>query len=106
VTANRSHGHLVPTLFDIDPARSAVPITRGFLNLHYRDGLARAQPMPVGGPTTVSVTLKNQDWTVKAGHRIALVVESSNRAWAVPDTPGLSLDVASHSSRLVLPVVP
>lgn len=61
--------------------------------------------MPVGGPTPVSVTFKNQDWTVKAGHRIALVVESSNSAWAVPDTPGLSLDVASLSPR-VLPVAP
>ena len=103
VTANRSHGQLVPTLFDVDPAGTAVPITRGFLNLRYRDGLARAEAMPVGEPTAVSVTFKNQDWTVKAGHRIALVLESSNSAWAVPDAPGLSLEVASRSSRLVLP---
>ncbi len=106
VTANRSFGQLVPTLFDVDPTGKAVPITRGFLNLRYRDGLARAEAMPVGEPTPVSVTFKNQDWTVKAGHRIALVLESSNSAWAVPDAPGLSLEVASRSSRLVLPVAP
>ena len=106
VTANRSFGQLVPTLFDVDPTGKAVPITRGFLNLRYRDGLARAEAMPVGEPTPVSVTFKNQDWTVKAGHRIALVLESSNSAWAVPDVPGLSLAVASRSSRLVLPVAP
>ena len=95
----------MPTLFDVDPAGKAVPITRGFLNLRYRDG-PRAEAMPVGEPTPVRVTFKHQDWTVKAGHRIALVLESSNSAWAVPDAPGVSLEVASRSSRLVLPVAP
>ena len=52
------------------------------------------------------VTFKNQDWTVTAGHRVALVLASSNSAWAVPDTPGLRVEVASGSSRLVLPVAP
>jgi predicted acyl esterase len=103
---NRSHGQLVPTLFDVDPAGVAVPISRGFLDLRYRGGLASAVPMPAGEPTPVTVTFKNQDWTVQRGHRIALVIESSNTAWAVPDTPGLSVDVASRSSRLVLPIAP
>ena len=40
----------------------------------------------------------------QAGHRIALVLESSNSAWAVPDEPGLGVEVAS--GRLVLPVAP
>jgi X-Pro dipeptidyl-peptidase len=106
ITVDRSHGQLVPTLFDVDPAGKAVPISRGFLNLRYRDGLASAEPMPAGEPTPVTVTFKNQDWTVKSGHRIALVIESSNSAWAVPDTPGMSVEVASRSSRLVLPVAP
>jgi len=104
ITASRSHGQLVPTLFDVSPTGQAVPISRGFLNLRYRDGLASSEPMPVGEPTPV--TVKNQDWTVKAGHRVALVIESSNSAWAVPDTPGLTVEVASRSSRLVLPVAP
>lgn len=52
------------------------------------------------------VILTYQDWTVERGHRIALVIESSNTAWAVPDTPGLRVDVASRSSRLVLPIAP
>ncbi len=106
VTVNRPAGDLVPTLFDVDPAGNAAPISRGFLDLRYRGGLDSAEPMPVGVPTPVTVTFKNQDWTVQRGHRIALVIESSNSAWAVPDTPGLSVEVASRSSRLVLPVAP
>ena len=106
ITTSRSHGQLVPTLFDVDPAGNAVPISRGFLNLAYRDGLAEREPMPAGEPTPVTVTFKNQDWTVKAGHRIALVLASSNSVWGIPDAPGMSVEVASRASRLVLPVAP
>ena len=102
ITVNRDHGQLVPTLFDVDPAGTAVPISRGFLNLRYRDGLAAERPVPVGEELPVRVTFKNQDWTVSAGHRVALVLASSNSAWAIPDTPGLRVEVAS--GRLVLPV--
>ena len=106
ITVSRDRGQLVPTLFDVDPAGAAVPISRGFLALRYRDGLATEQPLPVGEELPVRVTFKNQDWTVKAGHRIALVLQSSNTAWAIPDAPGLAVEVASGGSRLVLPVAP
>ena len=43
---------------------------------------------------------------MRQGHRLALVIESSNTAWAVPDAPGFSVEVASGRSRLVLPVAP
>ncbi len=66
--------------------------------------LGRATGIPTGRPVDVRVTFKNQDWTLQQGHRIALVMQSSNSAWAVPDTPGLSVQVASGRSRLVLPV--
>jgi len=104
ITADRDHGQLVPTLFDVDPAGKAVPISRGFLDLRYRDGLEAARPVPAGEPIDVRVTFKNQDWTVQAGHRLALVLESSNAAWAGPDEPGLTVEVAS--GRLTLPVAP
>jgi hypothetical protein len=61
--------------------------------------------MPIGEPTPVTVTFKNQDWTVKRGHRIARDRELERRL-AVPDTPGLSVEVESRASRLVLPVSP
>ncbi len=106
IVASRDHGQLVPTLFDVDPAGKAVPISRGFLDLRYRGGLAEERPVPAGRPIDVRVTFKNQDWTVQPGHRIALVIASSNSAWAVPDTPGLSVEVDSRRSQLLLPVAP
>jgi X-Pro dipeptidyl-peptidase len=106
VLVDRDMGHLVPVLFDVDGAGTAVPISRGFLNLRYKDGLGKETPAPVGTPVRAVVTFKPQDWTVRAGHRIALVLQSSNPAWAVPAPPGLGVTVKHNgASRLLLPVV-
>jgi X-Pro dipeptidyl-peptidase len=103
VAVSRANGHLVPTLFDIDEAGTPTPLSRGFMNLRYRDGLTKGLDMPVGKPTRVTFSFKPQDWTVRKGHRIGLSVQSSNTAWAVPDDPGLNVDVSE--GRLLLPVV-
>jgi X-Pro dipeptidyl-peptidase len=105
VEAGRDHGHVTPTLFDVDPSGAAVPITRGFLDLRYRESLEAAKPAPVGERVRVALRLKPQDWVVRQGHRLVLEVASSNTAWAVPDDPGLSLRVLGEGSRLLLPVV-
>ncbi len=55
--------HLTPTLFDVPPSGSPVPITRGFLDVRYRDGLEKAKPAPVNQPYRALVTFKPQDWT-------------------------------------------
>jgi len=34
------------------------------------------------------------------------VLASSNSAWAVPGAPGLRVEVASGTSRLVVPIAP
>jgi predicted acyl esterase len=107
LTASADHGHLAPTLVDIAPDGSATAITRGFLNLRYRDGLASEQPLPPGAPVRATVTFSPQDHTVEAGHRIGLVLAGSNVAWAVPDAPAGTRVTVHHGtevSQLVLPV--
>src|SRR3954453_3914082 len=49
------HGQLSPTLFDVAPDGSAVPVSRGHMNLQYRNGLAAAQPLAAGQPAHASV---------------------------------------------------
>jgi len=46
ITVNRDGGQLVQTLFDVDPAGKAVPISRGFLNLRCCRWRASRQPAP------------------------------------------------------------
>lgn len=103
--------HLTPVLLDIAPDGSAKTVERGFLNLDYRNGLAKAQPS-AGEWVDAEVELLPQDYTFKAGHRIGLLVQSSNTVWAVPGALG-TVDVANGrisdvtpiGSRLQLPLV-
>ena len=105
IKVNRASGDLVPTLFDVPPTGAPVPITRGFLDLRYRDGLEKAKPVPAGEPVAATVTFKPQDWTVRKGHRIMVILQSSNVGWAVPEQPGLQVKVLEADSKLRIPVV-
>jgi X-Pro dipeptidyl-peptidase len=106
VVSTESRGHLTPTLVDVAPDGSATAISRGFLNLKYRNGLAKAEEIDALQPLRARVRLAPQDQTVPAGHRIGLVVQSSNVVWAVPEQSGYQVGVKQQgASRLVLPVV-
>jgi X-Pro dipeptidyl-peptidase len=102
--------HLTPVLLDVAPDGTTRTIERGFQHVDYRDGLATADPV-TGRWVRVRVRLLPQDYTVAAGHRIGLSVQSSNTVWAVPGNPG-TVDVAQGrlpgvtvGSRVVLPTV-
>src|SRR3954451_20415413 len=100
------HGQISPTLVDVAPDGSVTPISRGHLNLKYRNGIETAQNVPTGRSVRARVRFAPQDQTVDAKHRIGVIVESSNTVWAVPDQqPGYDVTVRSGTSRLVLPVV-
>ena len=102
--------HLTPVLVDVAPDGSVQTIERGFQHVDYRDGLATRDPEP-GAWNRTQVRLLPQDYTVPAGHRIGLWVQSSNTIWAVPGNPG-TVDIAegrikgaASGSRLVLPTI-
>ena len=102
--------HLTPVLVDIAPDGTTTTIERGFLHLDYRNGLGRAEPA-TGRWLTASVRLLPQDYTVRAGHRIGLRVQSSNTVWAVPGNPGTveiaegAVDGVVRGSSLRLPTI-
>ena len=105
---DRDHAHLTPLLVDVAPDGTTKTVSRGFLNLLYRDGLASAKPVLPGEPVRATVTFKPQDQTFEAGHSIGLLVQGSNTVWAVPDDPGAgyTLRLGRRGSNLVLPLVP
>ena len=96
ITVDRDHGQLVPTLLDVDPAAARPDHARlPQPALPRRPG--RRAPMPVGEAVPVARRRSATGLDRQAGHRVALVLESSNSAWAVPDSPGLSVAVASRT---------
>ncbi len=108
VVVDRASAHLTPLLVDVAPDGTTKTVSRGFLNLLYRDGLASANPVPPGWPVRATVTFKPQDQTFEAGHSIGLIVQGSNTVWAVPDDPGAgyTLRLGRGGSRLVVPLAP
>jgi X-Pro dipeptidyl-peptidase len=92
-------------LVDIAPDGSARTISRGFLNLRYRNGLRDDEAVPPGEPVEATVTFSPQDHTVEKGHRIGLIVAGSNVVWAVPDTPA-GTTTTVRSGTLELPTAP
>ncbi|CAA9379368.1 MAG: hypothetical protein AVDCRST_MAG47-2022 [uncultured Nocardioidaceae bacterium] len=89
--------HLTPVLVDIAPDGTTSTIARGFLHLDYRNGLGTAEPS-TDRWLNASVRLLPQDYTVAAGHRIGLRVQSSNAVWAVPGNPG-TVDIAQGAVK-------
>lgn len=108
LAVDRDHAHLTPLLVDVAPDGTTKTVSRGFLNLLYRDGLASAKRLPPGEPVSAIVTFKPQDQTFEAGHSIGLLVQGSNTVWAVPDDPGAgyTLGLGRRGSSLVLPLAP
>ena len=103
---DRDHGHLTPVLVDVAPDGTTKTVSRGFLNLLYRNGLTRSQAVPVGEPVKARVTFKPQDQIFRAGHRIGVLVQGSNIVWAVPDDPGAGYTLDLDRSSLNLPLLP
>ena len=103
---NRDHGHLTPLLVDVAPDGTTEVVSRGFLNLLYRNGLSRWQAVPENQPFQARVTFKPQDQIFRAGHRIGVLVQGSNTVWAVPDDPGATYTLDLGRSNLVAPLMP
>lgn len=91
--------HFTPVLFDEDASGARQIITRGFLNARNRDGLDVSEPLSAGTPYEASIEFWDVDWELAAGHRIGILMMSSNAAWVLPDisaaTTSLTLDGAT-----------
>jgi X-Pro dipeptidyl-peptidase len=102
LSVDRDHAHLTPLLVDVGPDGTTETVSRGFLNLQYRNGLAAAEPIPPNEPIKATVTFKPQDQTFEAGHRIGVILQGSNTVWAVPDDPGAGYTVTRSALELPL----
>jgi X-Pro dipeptidyl-peptidase len=104
--------HLSPVLLDVAPDGTLRTIARGFLNVDYRKGLAKAEPAN-NQWVKAQVRFLPQDVTLPAGHRLGLLLQSSNTVWALPGTPGPVniatgpvANVTAEGSSLRIPVAP
>jgi uncharacterized protein len=88
VTAQASAGNLVADVYDVDAAGNATLISRNAFLLG-------------GARQTLSFDLYGNDWKLPAGHRIGVLVTSSNAEWWAHTPTGQTITV--NSGRITLP---
>lgn len=92
LSTGRTWMTLAPAVVDVDPGTragglatspaAAVAVTRGWLDTRYGQGLD-AQRLGDGTRLDSTVVAKPTDYTFSAGHRIALVVQTSSLEWVL-----------------------
>jgi predicted acyl esterase len=109
VNASTQSQQLDPLLVEVAADGTTTLVERGFLNLDYRNGLAKADPKT--GWLKAKVTFLPQDYSFQKGSRIGLYLQSSNTVWALPGSAGQMTYATGRSgasavgTRLVLPIV-
>jgi X-Pro dipeptidyl-peptidase len=92
-------------LVDRSPDGSVAVITRGWTDPQNRHRADQTQPILPGQWLSLDVEMQPDDYVVPAGHRISLVLLSSDYDYTLRPPPGIRTDVDLGHTRVVLPVV-
>ena len=98
---NRTAANLTAVLVDY----GAQMVTRGWPDPQNRNGSGSLQPVEPEQRYTMRWDLQPDDHVFRAGHRIGLVVVSTDYDYTLRPRPGTQLTLASGASEVSLPVV-
>jgi X-Pro dipeptidyl-peptidase len=105
---NRYAANLTAVLVDYGPFGSAEPpvmVTRGWMDVQNRTDVSRSRPIRQGKEYRFRFDLQPDDYRFAAGHRIGLVVVSTDHDYTLRPLPGTQLTVFPAASELELPIV-
>ena len=101
---NRTAANLTAVLVDYSSG-APVMVTRGWLDPQNRSSDARSQRVRPGKEYRLRWDLQPDDYLFKAGHRIGLVVVSTDHDYTIRPRPGTRLSLTPRGSKLILPLV-
>ena len=105
---NRNAANLTAVLVDYGAAGSAdapVMVTRGWLDPQNRYSISRSVPVRQDRLYRFDWDLQPDDYVFEAGHRIGLVVVSTDHDYTIRPAPGTRLTLLPAHSSVSLPVV-
>jgi X-Pro dipeptidyl-peptidase len=105
---NRNAANLTAVVVDYGRAggtEAPVMVTRGWLDPQNRHSLSRSEPIRRGRGYELRWDLQPDDYVFKAGHRIGLVVVSTDFDYTLRPLPGTELGLDPKDSEVTLPVV-
>jgi X-Pro dipeptidyl-peptidase len=101
---NRYAANLTAVLVDYGPD-APVMVTRGWMDVQNRRDADRSTPIQQGQEYTFDWDLQADDYVFPAGHRIGLVVVSTDMHYTLRPLPGTELTVFPAKSSVDLPIV-
>lgn len=101
---NRTAANLTAVLVDYSSG-APVMVTRGWLDPQNRAGASRSQRVRRGKTYRLRWDLQPDDYLFKAGHRLGLVVVSTDHDYTIRPRPGTRLSLTPRGSKLILPLV-
>jgi X-Pro dipeptidyl-peptidase len=102
---NRNAANLTAVLVDYGPAGAAAMVTRGWLDPQNRSDPAHSRSIVKGRPYSLHWDLQPDDHVFPAGHRIGLVVVSTDHDYTLRPAPGTKLTLDPAASTIRLPIV-
>ena len=91
-------------LVDVGPDGQVRLVTEGWTDPQNRTSASVTTPIEPGEAYDLSVALEPQQYLVQRGHRIGLVLLSSDHDFTLRPPPGTRLSVGLAGTRLLLPV--
>ena len=101
---NRTAANLTAVLVDYSSG-APVMVTRGWLDPQNRASASRSQRVRRGKTYRLRWDLQPDDYLFKAGHRLGLVVVSTDHDYTIRPRPGTRLSLTPRRSKLILPLV-
>ncbi|MET9574896.1 CocE/NonD family hydrolase C-terminal non-catalytic domain-containing protein [Streptomyces massasporeus] len=86
--------------------RLARIVTRGWLDVRNRDSAARPSPVVEGREYRLRWAMQPQDYVVEKGHRLGVVLISTDHDHTLRHPPGTRMTVRTGLSSVTLPVAP
>ncbi|WP_433356144.1 Xaa-Pro dipeptidyl-peptidase [Microtetraspora malaysiensis] len=101
----RPAANVTALLVDYDQNGKAKIITRGWTDPQNRKSISRTEPVKPGTPYRIDVDLQPHDYVFAAGHRIGVVLLSSDYEYTIRPAPGTELYLDTTKSTVTLPLV-
>jgi X-Pro dipeptidyl-peptidase len=104
VSTDRTAANLTAVLVDYGGSAPRI-VTRGWMDVQNRHSAATTQPITPGEFYTFTFGQQPKDYVFAAGHRIGLLVLSTDHDYTLRPRPGTGLAVKLGQSTLELPLV-
>jgi X-Pro dipeptidyl-peptidase len=102
---NRGDANLTAVLVDYGPTGAPAMVTRGWMDPQNRERLDRGSRLQRGKKYDLTWDLQPDDHIFQAGHRIGLVVVSTDHDYTIRPLPGTQLTLDPSRSAIRLPLV-